>query len=193
MKRLFSSAEMRTLRPSADHGLSSEPSLGLVWATLGRRDFARARQTPGFARWTSYREFVQERDGLYMGYGLAGVLGALQPVSFDAFERWARLTGALIDIDGLDDFAGHWRWRAGHPDARARGRLRAPGDRERAVAETANEQCIRVLPEIYRRWRGAFANSDLFVAPDLDAYATHVVECCFPPARRASRLAADPS
>ncbi len=160
--------------------------LAIGW--LPQRDFARARATPGFSGWANHREFSLERDALFLGYGAAGVTARLQRVSFSAFQRWARLTGAPINLDGLDEFAGHWLWRASHPDAPVIGRFGAPGDPERNAVDAAGAQCVIVRPEVYVRWRDDYAKSGLFPPPDLDTYATQVVECCF--GRDAGRPAA---
>jgi hypothetical protein len=161
---------------SGDPNDRPEPSV-LAW--LSRREFARARlRSPGFARWSSHREFAQEREALSLAYGFAGVATQFQRVPFDAFERWARLTGAPLHVDGLDEFAAHWRWRADHPEAFVCGRFGAPGDPERNRVDAAGVQCVRILPEVYLRWRDDYASAAMFAPPSLDAYAAHVVECC---------------
>jgi hypothetical protein len=160
-----------------------------VLAWLCRRSFARARKAPGFSLWRSYREFVHERDALYVGFGAAGVTARLQRVPFDAFERWARLTGAQVNVDGLDEFARHWRWRVRHPDAPVCGRFGVPDDPERNAIDAAGAQCVRIRPEVFVRWRDDYAKANLFAPPTLDDYATRVVECCFVSSRRARRPA----
>jgi hypothetical protein len=156
-----------------------------VLAWLDRRDFARAReQEPGFSIWGSHSEFRRERDALYLGYGAAGVRAHIQHVPFAAFEGWARLTGAPLDLDGLDEFAAHWRWRADNPQALICARFGEPGDPERNAIEADGAQCLRVRPENFVRWRDDFAKASLFVPPSLDAYAAHVVECCILSKRR---------
>ena len=162
---------------------------GPVLAWLAPRDFARARRTPGFSFWDSRREFLEERDALYVGYGVAGILAQRQFVPFEPFERWARLTGTPVDLDGLDEFAAHWRWRAAHPDAPTLGRLGAPGDPERNRVEAAGAQCVRIRPEVFVRWRDDFARLGLFAAPSLDDYAAQVVEFCIGSGRRWRRRA----
>ena len=155
-----------------------------VLAWLIRRDFARASlKMPGFALWSSYREFTDERDSLYLGYGYAGVAARRQRVSFEAFERWVRLTGAPGDIDGLDEFAAHCRWRADHPHALVVGRFWAPGDPERSIAGAGGIQSLPILPEVYLRWRDDYARGAPFPPPNVDGYAAHVAECCLPSGR----------
>lgn len=131
--------------------------------------------------WADYREFVAERDLLHIGYETAGVSAEIEHVSFPAFERWSRLTGAPLNIDGLDEFAAHCRWRRSHPNASVMGRLGVADNPERHAVAAANVQCIRIRPEVYVRWRDDFANAGLFAAPDLDAYAAYVVEAALPP------------
>jgi hypothetical protein len=150
-----------------------------VLGLLNRRDFASARQrAPGFSRWGNHRDFVTERDALFVGYGECGVGARFQRVSFDAFERFGRLTGAPVDIDGLDEFAAHWRFRARHPDAPVIGRFGLPGDPERNIIAGANMQRVYIRPEVYVRWRDDFARNGLLKAPGLNAYAAYVVEFC---------------
>ncbi|MDE3177751.1 MAG: hypothetical protein KGM15_16745 [Pseudomonadota bacterium] len=159
-----------------------------VLASLARRDFAHAHaRAPGFARWSDFDEFRQERDALYLGYGVSGVTARIQRVPFEAFERWAKLTGAPVDLNGLDEFAAHWRWRASHPLAPVTGRFGAPGDPERNAVAVAGLQTVWIRPEVYVRWRDEFARSGLFAAPDVDVYAAHVVDCSIASARRPVR------
>jgi hypothetical protein len=166
----------------------------LVLGWLDRRNFEEAkRRAPAFAAWSDYGEFVAERDLLNIGYGWAGVAAEIQRVSFQGFERWSRLTGASLDIDSLDEFAAHWRWRRAHPDAPVIGRFGAPDNPERHAVAAANVQCLRIRPEVFVRWRDDFANGGLFAAPDLDCYAAHVVELCLSSESRARRPAVNSS
>jgi hypothetical protein len=169
----------------ADHSLPDSPVLG--W--LGPRDFVRARLNwPRFRVWRDHREFIAERDGLRLGYLCSGVTATFQRVTVDAFERWVRLTGAPCDLDGLDAFAAQWRWRTRHPTAPVVGRFGVADDPERAPA-AEGWQRVLVRPEIFVRWRDDFARAKLFAAPDIDAYAAHVVECCLPCGKRLRRSA----
>lgn len=178
---------------TAETEFPEQPYEPPVLALLGARDFSRARLMPGFALWSNHREFTAERDALFVGYGAAGVTARRQRVPFEAFERWARLTGAPFDIDALDEFAAHWRWRADRPDAGVIGRFGAPGDPERNIIGTAGVQCLRIRPEVYVGWRDDFAKSRLLQPPNLDDYAAHVVECCLSSPRRARRPAVNSS
>jgi hypothetical protein len=172
-----------------DNSLSREAADAPVLGWLTPRDFALARRTRGFALWANRREFLEERDALYVGYGAAGIMAHRQIVPFEAFGRWARLTGAPVNVDGLDEFAAHWRWRAAHRDAPTIGRFGAPGDPERHAVEAAGAQCLRIRPELFVRWRDDLLNLDLFAAPSLDAYAAQVVEFCIGSGRFARRPA----
>jgi hypothetical protein len=166
------------------------PAKPTVLSWLDRQGFCRAFQRcPEFARWRDYHEFLLERDALFIGFGAAGVSAKLQPVRFDAFERWSLLTGAPLDIDGLDAFATHWRWRARHPRAAVIGRLGGPGDPSEDVASADSAQIVLIRPEVFQRFQQGFAKSGLLPAPSLDVYATLAVECCMPrikPVRRPS-------
>jgi hypothetical protein len=162
-----------------------------VLAWLNRSDFERARlRWPGFALWRNHEEFLAERDALHVGYLSSGVTAEIQRVPLDAFERWTRLTGAPADLDGLDEFAAHWRWRARHPGTPVVGKFGFADDPERSPPAVAGVQRLLVLPELFVRWRDDLARPKLFPAPGLDVYATHVAECCLPCGRRARRSAA---
>ncbi len=173
-----------SLYPSSTD-LSVKPTV-LSW--LDRADFCRARrQCPEFARWRSFREFVLERDAVYLGFGFAGVSAQRQRVPLDAFQRWSRLTGAPVDLDSLDAFAAHWRWRARHPGAPVMGRLGYPGDPDGDVASAAGAQIVLMRVDLFRRQQRDFEKLGVVPAPTLDAYATLVVECCLPSVKRARR------
>jgi hypothetical protein len=164
---------------------AAEPTV-LGW--LDRADFCRARrECRGFARWRNYREFVIERDSVFLGFGMAGVVAQRQRVPFDSFLSWSRLTGAATDLDGLDVFAAHWRWRAGHSLNAVVGHLGDPGDPDDDVASTAGAQIVRILPDVFRRQQLEFEKLSLLPAPALNVYATLVVECCLPCVKRARR------
>ena len=159
-----------------------------VLASLSKSDFAHAHaRAPGFALWSHFDEFLQERDALFLGYGASGVIARVQRVPFEAFERWARLTGAPMDLNGLDEFAAQWRWRVGHPLAPVIGRFGAPGDPERNAVAVAGIQMVWIRPEFYVRWRDEYVRTRLFVPPDVDVYAAHVVDCSIVSVRRPSR------
>ena len=168
-------------KPLSSNGL---PTLAI--ALLSRRDFERARHLPAFSNWRGYADYLTERDALHVSYGAAGVTAARQRVPLDAFEQWTRLTGAPFSIDGLDEFAAHWRWRLAHPKAATLGRFGGPGDPERYAIDAGGAQCVVVRPEVFVRWRDEFTRSGLLPAPDLDVYAAHIVDCCLS-RRRSSR------
>lgn len=157
-----------------------------VLARLNLRDFARAQTfSPAFRAWGSYEDFLTERDALLLNYGAAGVTALVQTLPLTAFERWSRLTGASFDLDGLDEFAAHWRWRAHHPDAPVLGMFGVPQFPERHEVEAAGVQVVRVRPELFVRWRDDYAKAALLETPGLDTYAAHVVEYCLPSGSRA--------
>jgi hypothetical protein len=163
----------------------------LTIAEISARDFSQARLLPGFAGWDNFHDFCLERDFLRASYAMAGVAAPRQSVSFAAFEGWSRLTGAPLDVDGLDEFAAHWRYRARNPLSPARGLFGAPGQPERQPVEIDGAQVVLVRRDIYARWERDFAARAPFPAPDLDVYATRVVACCLPASARARRSAAN--
>jgi len=153
-----------------------------VFAWLEALDVARARRwSPAFSKWESYDDFVAERDALFLGYGFAGVTARFYRIAFRNFEQWSRLTGATAELEALDAFAAHCAFRADHPDAPTIGRFAAPERSEDDAVAVAGAQCIRVRPDIYTRWRNGLTATGPLAAPDLDAYATHVIACCVSP------------
>jgi hypothetical protein len=174
---------LATIADSRRLDAPSEPSV-LGWLRRGDFDCAR-RGALGFSQFGGYRDFIAERDALLLGYASAGVTAYFQRVPIAAFESWVRLTGAPFDIDGLDEFAAHWRWRAQHPGAAVMGRFGVPGHPERNPIDAAGVQCLRIRPEIFVRWRDDYSRTQLLAAPSLDVYAAHVVEFCLSSQRRA--------
>jgi len=164
------------------HFRSSGPlgsSTAIGW--MSRRDFRDAcRKSQVFARYAGYREFLDERDGVFLGYAAAGASPQWRRVPFKCFERWSRLTGAAVDIDGLDIFAEHWRWRTANPGAPTAGRFGAPSAAEPCSPAAAGVQILAIRREIFESWCDDFASSGLLPVPTLDDYAAHVAERCLP-------------
>ena len=168
------------MRPYQDVGLAHDSSYELALAVLSKGDFACAQATPGFSHWESYNEFRTERSALYLAYAAAGIRVQPQRVSFAAFMAWARLTGAPIEIRGLDEFAAHWRWRVRHPDSAIFGTLGVSCNPALNTVAHGGAQCVRVHLEVFLRWQNEWPTSKLFGRPDIDSYAARVVEYCFP-------------
>ena len=163
--------------------------LALAW--LSRGDFARARlRAPGFSNCDQYADFVAERDALLLTLGTAGVAALVQAVPFAAFEVWTRLTGAALDLDRLDEFAAHWRWRTDRPSAVARGWLGDPNASGRDPVAVSGLQWIIFRPDPFLNWREEVTGLRSFDAASLDVYATHVVDCCLPSTRGVARSTA---
>lgn len=158
-------------------------------AALSSGDFSKAQKFPGFSHWADFDDFELERDSLTLGYECAGILAPRQRVPFVAFEGWSRLTGTPLDIDGLDEFAAHWRFRAGHPIARTRGRFGVPGRPEQHAVQIEGVQDVVIRRPVYELWRAGFAAGAPFPPPDIDAYAAQVVSCCLVASARARRAA----
>src|SRR5580658_1028788 len=82
----------------------------VVLAVLDGRDFARAQSfVGGFDRWSSFEDFVCERDGLHIGLSTGGQQVHLAPVSIYAFEQWTLHSGMPASLRSLDDFAARIR------------------------------------------------------------------------------------
>lgn len=169
-------------------GFSTSPQReglrSLTIAELSEQDFYHAQKFPGFSGWANFDEFQLEREFLALGYHSAGVNAPRQLAPFAAFHGWSRLTGAPVDLDGLDEFAGHWRFRARHPLARTRGKFGVPGRPESHAVALTGVQIVVVREEVYARWRQDFAARAPFPAPDLDLYARQIVACCLSSAPR---------
>jgi hypothetical protein len=152
-----------------------------VLALLGKGDFASARACGASfaALWSNHREFMQERDALFVGYGEAGVTARFQAVRFPAFERWMRLTGAATEIAALDEFAAHCRYRRDHPRAPIAGEIVDFGSPLERDLQAAGVQIVPVRSDLFAEWRRAFAQLGLFeTAPALSDYAALVIEAC---------------
>jgi hypothetical protein len=77
-------------------------SIGLV----AEREFERARtEIVELAAYSSYRDWLDAREGLQIGLSMAGVEATTVCVSLSAFLRWRALTGASCDERALDAFA----------------------------------------------------------------------------------------
>jgi hypothetical protein len=177
----------KAFRKSVSEGSDRPP----VLAWLSRADFARARlRAPEFSGCREYSAFVTERDVLQLTLGTTGVTALIQDVSFAAFENWTQLTGAAVDIDRLDEFAAHWRWRIENPNALARGWLGDPNAGGFDPVEVSGSQWIVFQPAAYLGWREQVTGLPTFDPASLDLYATHVVDCCLPSERKISRSAA---
>jgi hypothetical protein len=182
------------LTPSSAPVLPDAPCAAPVLAWLGPRDVARARSWgAAFSFWDTYGDFVAERDGLFVGFGAAGVRARFRRVAFGAFAKWMRLTGAPATVNALDEFAAHCAFRADFPDAPVIGRLGVPGHPDHNAVSLAGAQCVRVRAAVYGQWRDEFARIGLFAPPDLDTYATYVAECCMAARRRMRRPAVSSS
>jgi hypothetical protein len=165
------------MSPAAEKCSSLNLAEPPVIAWLTAHDFVRARKHCGFSIWTDRREFSDERDALFLGYGYAGVTAFRQLVPFGAFERWTRLTGASCDVMGLDEFAAHWRWRSAHPAASIVGRFRATSE-EACNISAQGARSVRIRAEVFQQWSKDFVRLGLFAEPNLDDYATHAISCC---------------
>ena len=152
---------------SVNHFFSVSSGERCVLGMLGPRDFRLARKRyAAFSRFGDYRNFATERDAMFLGYGSAGVAAPFQPVPLAAFERWSRLTGARADIDSLDEFAKHWRWRAFNPTAPVVAGAGAPGNPERNVASGFGAQVVPIVSTIFLQFCEEFARSGLFAGSE---------------------------
>jgi len=94
-----------------------EPSDMQVLATILESEF------PDFSwylaelqAWSSYDDFVMERDGYFLGLSWAGENIVQVEVPLLWFMRWVDLTGSPCTLKSLDDFATR-RWlRAKYPE-----------------------------------------------------------------------------
>ena len=172
-------------------GAARDDSDFTVIGWLSRGDFATARlRAPDFAGTRDYAQFSTERDAQRLSLATAGVPTQAQDVPFAPFARWSELTGAALDLNGLDEFAAHWRWREARPFAPVRGWIGAPGLGEGGPVAVGGVQWIVFRAEAFLDWRRASTGSPTFEPAGLDRYATQVVESCLPSAPRAARSAA---
>jgi hypothetical protein len=98
-----------------------EPSDTQVIATILESEF------PDFSwylaelqAWSSYDDFMMERDGYFLGLSWAGENIVQVEISLHSFMRWVDLTGSPCSLQSLDDFAMR-RWlRSKYPERRVR-------------------------------------------------------------------------
>jgi hypothetical protein len=80
----------------------------IVIAVLDELDFTRARSSiEGFERWSSFDEFVCERDGLHIGLSSAGLEVHLANISVHDFKQWTLHSGITPSLQALDEFAAY--------------------------------------------------------------------------------------
>jgi hypothetical protein len=164
----------------AEYTWQGETAATEVLAALRPRDFHRARvRSALLTPWRDYKDFIEERNSQFFGYGTAGVTACFQLVPFAAFERWVRLTGARADLSGLDHFAAHWRWRKSHAGAPTRGRSLARPLLEPSRVQEAGVQVVNIVSDGFARWLDAVAGApSQDSSPSIDAFAGLVVETC---------------
>ena len=79
---------------------------GASIAFLGREEFLRCQRfLSGFDAFGSYRDFVDEMEGLQIGLGAAGVEAAPVPLLGRSFLSWCRNYGHPPSSERLNEFA----------------------------------------------------------------------------------------
>jgi hypothetical protein len=154
---------------------------GGVIALLSRADFKRAYGIiADLVRWSSFEDFLCERDGQFIALSSAGAPIFQQLVPLTAFTRWARLTGCGRTVAALDEFAAMWRVHRNHPDWLVSAALvtrDAIGVLERG--SKFGTLLIPVANDIFTEWDRSIAALKLFRNPNsIDRYAALIAEIC---------------
>ena len=76
-------------------------------ALINRADFLRAKElVENFDQWEAFEDYLDDREGLWMGLAFAGSSIRLAAVSLDPFLAWCRATGEPATVESLNEFAG---------------------------------------------------------------------------------------
>jgi hypothetical protein len=151
----------------------------VVLAVLDERDFSRAHGCiEGFDRWSSFDEFVCERDGLHIGLSTAGLEVNLVDISMHDFRQWTVHSGITPSLQALDEFAAHvslFRLNPGLPVESC------PtddwNDEGREIDSRGRSFRIPIAPVLYSDWLKSLESLELcFPNASIDLYAQFLME-----------------
>jgi len=150
----------------------------LVFATIDRSDFSRAKAIIEGFDWRTYDDFACERDGIYIGLSSAGESSQLVTVSVRAFELWSLHSGITPTIEALDEFAaGIYAYRSA-PNLPVKGVPYVDcNNRDKNFAQQNGRFVIPIAPVLYCNWLETLATADIFSSvPSIDVYAQLLME-----------------
>jgi hypothetical protein len=151
----------------------------VVIAILDERDFSRAQGSiEGFDRWSSFGEFVSERDGLHIGLSSAGLEVHLATISMHDFEQWTLHSGITPSLQALDEFAAYVRLFRLNPGLPVES---CPTDDWKGEARKIDSRGmtfrIPIAPVLYYDWLTSLDCLEIpFPNASLDVYAQILIE-----------------
>ena len=75
-------------------------------ALVNRADFLRAKElVENFDQWEAFEDYLDDREGLWMGLAFAGLSVPLASISLDPFLAWCGTNGEPATAERLDEFA----------------------------------------------------------------------------------------
>jgi hypothetical protein len=151
----------------------------VVLAVLDECDFTRAQGSiEGFDRWSSFDEFVCERDGLHIGLSSAGLEVHLVTISMHDFEQWTLHSRITPSLQALDEFAAYIRLFRRSPGQTVKS---CPTEEWKDEAQEFDRRGrsfrIPIAPVLYSDWRTSLDSLEIsFPKTSIDDYAQILIE-----------------
>jgi hypothetical protein len=174
------------MKSRSNSDVASRPGSGtsfvrheVVMAVLEERDFTRAQGSiEGLGRWSSFDEFMCERDGLHIGLSSAGLKVHLVAISMHDFEQWTLHSRVTPSLRSLDEFAKYIHLFRLTPELRVES---CPTDHWKSKARDfdlgGGSFRVPIAPTLYSEWLTSLDSLEIsFPKASIDVYAQILVE-----------------